>query len=197
MSRPARVSREAWLELGRGLLAREGVAALTVERLTAAAGATRGSFYHHFDGMPAFVDALVDFWIAESTERILQALDAAPAEQRRVLLTRMAYSVDMGLERGIRQLAQRDTTKSIDGLAARLAQVDDSRERTLQTLVETDFGHPPEEAATIARLLNTIFVGVVHRDPADPHAFVKGMLSWVETVLAHQAPLTKGSSKHS
>jgi AcrR family transcriptional regulator len=178
MSRPARVSREAWLELGRSLLAQEGVAALTLERLTSAAGATRGSFYHHFDGMPAFADALVDAWISESTERILTALDGAAPEQRRALLIRLAYSLDLGLERGIRQLALREPA-----LTARLAGVDESRERTIQSLVEADFGLPLPEAATVARLLNTVFVGVVHRDPADPHAFVKEMLAWVEERL--------------
>ena len=51
-------------------------------------------------------------------------------------------------------------------------------------LVQADFETDAEEAAVLGRLLNTLFVGVLHRGPADPHAFAADLLRWVERALA-------------
>ena len=179
MSRPARVSRDDWLALGRRLLGAEGPTGITLERLTREAKATKGSFYHHFDGMPGYVDALLDDWGRTATDSVLGTLDATAPEQRRARLTTVAYALDPALERGIRQLAERDPR-----VAERIAGVDAVRERTIASLMEADFDVDPAEAATLGRLLNTLFVGVVHQGPADPHAFAAGPLRWVERALA-------------
>jgi AcrR family transcriptional regulator len=179
MSRPARVSRQDWLDLGRQVLTADGPSAMTLDRLTRAAGATKGSFYHHFDGMPSFVDALLDAWFQDATEAILNELATTAPELRRARLTALAYGVDAALERGIRDLAERDPH-----IAERIEQVDALRERTIADLVQADFGTDAEEAAVLGRLLNTLFVGVLHRGPADPHAFAADLLRWVERALA-------------
>ena len=46
------------------LLSEEGPPALSLERLTEAAGRTKGSFYHHFQGRDGFLAALVAHWRA-------------------------------------------------------------------------------------------------------------------------------------
>jgi AcrR family transcriptional regulator len=46
----------------------EGPAALTIERLTAAARRTRGSFYHRFADRDAFVRALMERWREQTIE---------------------------------------------------------------------------------------------------------------------------------
>src|ERR1700756_1737034 len=57
-----RFSREDWLALGEQRLSTEGPGALSLERLTGAAGRTKGSFYHHFQSRDEFLAALVDRW---------------------------------------------------------------------------------------------------------------------------------------
>lgn len=87
----ARMTKAGWIALGRAALAEAGPGALTVEALTARAGKTRGSFYHHFAAHGDFLAALARDWrespgpddaVALAVERGLRALargDAAVA----------------------------------------------------------------------------------------------------------------------
>ena len=48
VSAKPRLTADAWLDLGMRLLEKHGAAGITVDKLTAEAGVTRGSFYWHF-----------------------------------------------------------------------------------------------------------------------------------------------------
>jgi len=101
-----RFTKEDWLKLGARLLAEEGAAALTIERLTAAARRTRGSFYHHFADRDAFVKAMMERWRSEVIDvwglRYQQA--ASPAELRR-LMREQPMELDHRFERAARRWA--------------------------------------------------------------------------------------------
>ncbi len=84
-SRMARFGREDWLALGRAILATEGSSSLTIEALTARAGKTRGSFYHHFRDRAAFVAALAEAWAREVAETPPEATDLALERAMRAL----------------------------------------------------------------------------------------------------------------
>lgn len=66
----ARTSKQDWLEAGLQILATEGAPTLTIERLTAALSLSKGSFYHHFQGLPGYKAALLEFIEQQSIERM-------------------------------------------------------------------------------------------------------------------------------
>lgn len=71
-----RLSPDDWLAAGLQALAETGPAALGAEPLARRIGTTKGSFYWHFDDVPAFAAALLARWQALA----LADLDAAEAD---------------------------------------------------------------------------------------------------------------------
>lgn len=126
-----RFASEDWLQLGERLLKAEGPGALTIERLTAAAGKTRGSFYHHFKGRDAFLEALLAAWQQATTETLAARLeDAASAEAKTEILRGVSMALDGKLERALRQLAAAEPL-----VAEHLARVDEIRIQGLAGMV--------------------------------------------------------------
>lgn len=57
-----RKQKEDWLITGLQILTEAGKSGLTIERMTALLGVTKGSFYHHFKNMKDFERQLIDHW---------------------------------------------------------------------------------------------------------------------------------------
>ncbi|MDQ8044128.1 MAG: TetR/AcrR family transcriptional regulator [Solirubrobacteraceae bacterium] len=95
-----------WLELGLELLRTRGPQSLTVDELCRRAGLTKGAFYHRFDGVAGYRDALLEHWHATTTDRVIEELrptfDETDPHARRDALNRLVVHIDMGLERAIR-----------------------------------------------------------------------------------------------
>lgn len=131
----SRFRKENWLTLGAKLLAEEGPGALTIDRLTAVALRTRGSFYHHFEDRDAFVRAMMERWrahvIDEAGKRYEQA--QSPNELRR-LMREQPMALDHKFERALRRFAASEPivrqavaevdAKRIEGLACVLSHID-------------------------------------------------------------------------
>jgi AcrR family transcriptional regulator len=66
---------ERLLRAAADLFAREGFAAASLDSVAAAAGLTKGSLYHHFDGKAALFEAVFERQAAELAQRV--AADAA------------------------------------------------------------------------------------------------------------------------
>jgi AcrR family transcriptional regulator len=127
-----RYKKEDWLLLGARLLGEEGPSALTVERLTAAAKRTRGSFYHHFTDRDAFVRALMERWREQAIEAAGKRYEraASPAELRQ-LMREQPKQLDYPFERAVRRWAASEPIvravldevdrKRIEGLGCLLA----------------------------------------------------------------------------
>lgn len=71
-------SRQLWLDEGLRTLAADGAPALRIDRLAARLGLSKGSFYHHFDGMPGYKQALLEHFEREHTTRFIDAVDSTP-----------------------------------------------------------------------------------------------------------------------
>jgi AcrR family transcriptional regulator len=78
-----RESRRTYLIAARELLAEQGSDGLTVEALCRRLGVTKGSFYWHFDGMSALVEALATQWEQGHRSR-LAAADHEPQPPARL-----------------------------------------------------------------------------------------------------------------
>ena len=153
--RKARFGRDDWITLGLNALAREGAEALTLERLTEAAGKTRGSFYHHFADHGAFLAALGAHWLKHEVDDKVAAIDALRVSgRRREALARHAAQIDHGLERQLRRLAAHEPA-----IAEVVAASDERRIAYLVRLFRSELGLDTAEATARARIQHCYFVG--------------------------------------
>lgn len=80
---PAQRTREALLEAGDALAASDGLAAMSVKRITTLAGVAKGTFYLHFEDRDAFIRALHGRFYARLEAGVATAqAEAAPGEPR-------------------------------------------------------------------------------------------------------------------
>lgn len=80
-ARRPRFTPDAWLAAGLDALCETGPAALGAEPLARRLGTTKGSFYWHFEDVPAYSAALLARWQA-AAEAALDIDDTAPAAAR-------------------------------------------------------------------------------------------------------------------
>lgn len=156
MAKPKpRFGRDDWIDLGAALLSAYGPEALTLERLTAEAGKTRGSFYHHFADHAAFLEALAARWLAQATDDIIAQADAERASGKtRETLSRQTAEIDHALERHLRQMAAREPL-----IARAVAEADERRIAYLVRLFRRELGLDASEALARARIQHCAFVG--------------------------------------
>jgi AcrR family transcriptional regulator len=87
---PRRLTRDDWITAALGAIADGGLAAVGVEPLAARLGATKGSFYWHFENRDALLEAAIGRWEKETTTDVVAEITAArdaPATQFRRLVT--------------------------------------------------------------------------------------------------------------
>lgn len=66
-----RLTREDWIRAALDALTEGGVAAVAVERLAKTVGATRGSFYWHFNDRDELVEASLELWERQNTTDLI------------------------------------------------------------------------------------------------------------------------------
>jgi AcrR family transcriptional regulator len=83
-----RLTADAWTAVALEAIAEGGLAAVSVEGLARRLGATKGSFYWHFDNRDALIKATLDAWEAGETIAVAKMLAPLPdaASRLRVLL---------------------------------------------------------------------------------------------------------------
>jgi len=161
----SRFAKSDWLELGERLLSQEGPLALSLERLTEAAGRTKGSFYHHFQSRDGFLAALTAHWRERVVERAAQPYrdDPSPAAWRALLLD-APFHLNQPFERGLRRLAVSEPIVN-----AAVERVDRERIDSLTFLV-SQLRDDLEDPRALAVLMYAVIVGAqwLLRSPDDP-----------------------------
>jgi AcrR family transcriptional regulator len=84
-----RLDRQDWLDAALGALVAGGIAAVTMEKVAAELGVTRGSFYHHFRDRAELLDELLDYWVANWTVAVRDDVAALGLDPRSTLLALM------------------------------------------------------------------------------------------------------------
>jgi len=151
------------LESALDVLAEAGCEGLTISELCSRLGVTKGSFYHHFSGMPEFVSALLEFWEEQRSKRLIAASAAvADPAARFELLSNIAAGLPHEAEAALRAWGRSNAE-----VRAVVQRVDEARERHLaESLVL--FGLPPELAELRAHIAVAILVGTQQREhPVD------------------------------
>ena len=157
----AQTSRQDWIEEGFRILASEGDGGLTVDALCERLERTKGSFYHHFEGRPGYVEDLLAVWERQATDRIIASgRSDAPVKERLRAVNRQASELkNARLERAIRGWAAREPQ-------ARRVQDRVDRKR-LEFLIElcAERMQDQEAAELLARIFQLTLVGAQHVDP--------------------------------
>jgi AcrR family transcriptional regulator len=151
----ARASPEDWASAGLALLRDEGIGALTVDRLCAALKRTKGSFYHHFRDLDAYLAAVLARWEAELTEAPIRAAgDDVDPRRRGARLDAAVRRLDHRLDVAVRAWALWDPRAR-----AAMERVD-ARRLAVLTGLHREGGHPAPRTA--AELEYAAFVGAQH-----------------------------------
>lgn len=158
-SASTRLSEEDWLQAGYSLIAEQGVRALKIENLCKQVGATRGSFYWHFENMDSYRADLIASWnvFLEQDRRSMAELDALPPRKR---LSRMMADLvspeHWVLERAMREWARTDPTAA--------ASVRSSDRRVLRAVTQAylDAGFSPVDAKLRANSTFAAGIGLLH-----------------------------------
>ena len=153
-----RFSRKNWIDLGLNALSKNGPDALTIEELCASAEKTRGSFYFHFENIETYLTALAEAWHDAYTVAISET---SPQSTNRLdFLNQLAVRLDLPLESGIRQLAQRQPS-----VGAIVSGSDQARVNWLSGLYGNTGRYSADEADNLARIEYAAFIGFKLIDP--------------------------------
>ncbi len=80
------MTRDRWIDEGLLVLAEEGAPGVRIDRIAARLGLSKGSFFHHFDGIAAYRRALLDRWESSAVR------DSATKHRRRCWRTSLHMS---------------------------------------------------------------------------------------------------------
>jgi AcrR family transcriptional regulator len=150
----ARASKQDWLREGLRILAEQGAPALTIDRLAAALGLTKGSFYHHFQGLPGYKAALLDFVEEVMADRVAAAtaVAATPIDGMTRLLDSTVVETSP-FEVALRAWALQD-----DEVRAVQERVDDHRFTTVHSFCR-QVVDDEERALVMSRLAQAVMIG--------------------------------------
>lgn len=71
-----RFNRDDWLSLALETLSKQGKSRLTIDRLVADLGVTKGSFYWHFENRADFIQQLLEHWAKKFTYEVVDETNA-------------------------------------------------------------------------------------------------------------------------
>lgn len=153
-----------WLDAGLTVLADDGAPALTIDRLSGLLGLSKGSFYHHFNGMSGYTTALLAHFESEHTARFIDAVEREPlpppAKLRRLLDLVLADDEGPELEVAVRAWAVQNP--QVGEVQRR---VDRTRVDYLCGLLQ-DIGS--DDAELLGELMYLVLIGAGHVLPAVP-----------------------------
>lgn len=176
-----RWTREDWVGLAIEGLKRDGPSALTLDRLCAAAGRTRGSFYHHFPSVDVLLATVAERWRVTETERVAErTLNEPDALSALALMAKLTDAIDHRLERGVRVLAM-----SSDAVRATVEAADARREGVMRDLLMRGYALGADEAASASRLFHALHQTAVMRSPEDIRGYtrpaIRSLVGWLSS----------------
>lgn len=141
------------------ILGEQGSEALTIAALGERLGVTKGSFYHHFDSMPSFITALLEYWEREHSDELIATVRAIPEPAQRVAsFAQLAANLPHATEAALRAWG-----RSNSEVAAVIGRVDRRRERYLADALGARTRNR-ENARLRARLILNVLIGAQQRE---------------------------------
>jgi AcrR family transcriptional regulator len=179
-----------WTSAALAALARGGIAAVAVEPIAASLGATKGSFYWHFAGRDALLEAALLEWERTDTDDVIRLVETEPDLYRRLRRLLAVALGDAGRPGERVELALQPTADH-PLVAPVLARVTARRLGYLADLFG-ELGFTPDEARQRSLLAYTAYLGHAQLAHATPNVAPAGdaLPAYVDTVIA---TLTAGS----
>ena len=162
-----RLGRQEWIDAALRVLADQGVEGVRVERLAAALGVTKGSFYWHFKDRSALLEAVLEAWKLRATGDVITLVEqtGGDAALRMRTLGHRVFGADGRLDRQIRSWAAHD---ALAGGA--LDEIDRRRMDYLRALL-VEYGFAPEVADARTLFVYRALIGQFQMGPtAQPTA---------------------------
>lgn len=179
-----RLSAQDWVVAACGALATGGVAAVAVEPLAARLGATKGSFYWHFAGRDALLEAALLHWERTETDDVIALVEAEPdirSRLRELMVLALGGRADRPVDR--MELALQATAAD-PVVAAVLTRVTRRRLAYLESQFAA-LGATATEARRRSLLAYTAYLGHAQLAHATPEAVPRGpaLRRYVESVI--------------
>ena len=178
------LTKEHYFEAALDVIAGEGVEALTIAKLCRRLNVTIGSFYHHFKGSQAFLQAFYGWWEAEHGYHLVDQARSEPDPVARLaLLKKLAGGLPHGAEAAIRSWS-----RSHPDAAAAQQRVDEAR---IAVVVDSmrELGLPPARAKTLGVMAVGVLVGTQQLGRGDDAALMKKVFDELEIWLTGAASL--------
>jgi AcrR family transcriptional regulator len=178
-----RLTRDDWITAALGAIAAGGLAAVAVEPLAARLGATKGSFYWHFENREALLEAAIRRWEKETTTDVAEEITAGhdtPASQFRRLVVSVIERAEQ--DRVGPALLSSATHPAV---APALERVTAAR-LILITTVLRHLGFPPAEARRRALLAYSAYLGhgqLAHSTPGVLPATRAGRRAYLDDAI--------------
>jgi AcrR family transcriptional regulator len=178
------LSEDDYLAAGLDLLADGGESAVTIAALCGRLGVTKGSFYHHFESVSRYHEALLAFW-EDGTRRAIEAVRAVGDSRKRLtVLKELGVAAHHEAEGAIRAWG-----RSYGPAAAVLRRVDAAREANLVESFRA-LGLSPARARRLARIGLATLIGTQHLEhPVDRRrllAVFDEYQLWIESAIPAQ-----------
>lgn len=165
------------------MLAELGAPALRIDRLAERLAMTKGSFYHHFDGLAGYKYELLTYFGELSTMRYIEAVESVPNLTARQRLNRlMALVLQSPDAEGPLEIAFRAWAQQDPDVHEAQQRIDATRVDYLRDLCR-DLGLPPRRALDMARVLYTVLIGSGHIVPPMEPAELRRLWSLTLEVL--------------
>ena len=172
-----RLSAQDWTAAAVEALAAGGVAAVAVEPIAARLGTTKGSFYWHFAGRDALLEAALAHWERIGTEDVIALVETEPDPLSRL---RKLLAVAIGGHDSVELALQPNADHPL--VAPVLARVTERRLAYLTALF-TEIGFPPAEARHRSRLAYAAYLGHAQLRHATP-ALAENGSAYVDAAIA-------------
>lgn len=176
----ARLTREDYLRAGLDLLGETGSAGLTIAALCEHLSITKGSFYHHFDGMPGYTAALLEYWETEFSRRPIERIRTDDGVFQVPTLTDIAVHLPHATEAALRAWGSGNPD-----VAEVQARVDAARRAQIASTLR-DLGIPAATADLLADLSLSVLIGFQHQPDPDP-ARLAALLAEVNRLIYLEA----------
>src|SRR5215471_7370083 len=178
-----RLTRDDWITAALAAIADGGLAAVGIEPLAVRLGATKGSFYWHFENRDALLEAAIGRWEKETTTDVIAEITTAPdapASQFRRLVA------------GVIARAEQDrvgpallASAAHPAVARALERVTAARLNLIATVYRR-LGFPPVEARRRALLAYSAYLGhgqLAHSTPSVLPATKAGQRAYLDDAI--------------
>ncbi len=176
MSSGPRLGPRAYFTAAFAILGARGPEALTIAALCQRLRVTKGSFYHHFTGMPEFVDALLRDW-EEGFQKMLDETAGLSDPVRRLEVTAQhTLVIPHETEAALRAWGFSDPV-----VGAAVRRMDRAREQTYTASLAMVIDDPAR-CQMLAHMGVSLLIGLQQRErPIDRERFMRIGLEWFET----------------